>query len=291
MMVRVRRVIIGVVIAVALIALIVATSGPPPPTPNPPGTFSFAVLGDAPYYWWEDLRFRLVLRALDGHDLAAVIHVGDIFWKPCSDAMYRTFRTRFDAIRHPVVYTPGDNEWTDCWERRSGGHVPLERLAALRRVFFADPTQSLGRRKIALTHQRGFVENARWQHDGIVFATVHLPGSEEGMKPFLDAATAWMRQTFEEARARRATAVVIAFHARHELFLAALREEAARFGGPVLITHGDEHEFIVDPLAPNLTRMEVPGSPDVGWVRVTVDPRATSPFTFENYVVPAWKWW
>jgi hypothetical protein len=84
---------------------------------------------------------------------------------------------------------------------------------------------------------------------------------------------------------------VIAFHARRDSWLLAVREEAARFDGSVLITHGDEHQFTVERITPNLTRLEVPGSPDVGWVRVIVDLRAASPFTFEKHVVPAWKYW
>ena len=53
------------------------------------------------------------------------------------------------------------------------------------------------------------------------------------------------------------------------------------------------HVYIVDhPLGPkNLTRMEVPGSPLVGWVRVTVSRDAVKPFAFEEYVVPRWKYW
>lgn len=60
------------------------------------------------------------------------------------------------------------------------------------------------------------------------------------------------------------------------------------------MVHGDEHEYKVDhPVAraPNLTRMEVPGSPDVGWVRVAVEPGAAAPFSFEKHVVPVWKYW
>lgn len=314
------------IIGAALLAVIVAflvTGGTPPPTPNAPGTFSFAVLGDAPYYLWEDLQFRLVLRAIDKHELSEVIHVGDIFWKPCSDAMYRSFRDRFNRLRHPLIYTPGDNEWTDCWEAQSGGYAPLERLATLRRIFFADPAHSLGGRRIALTSQGGeLVENARWQHDGLTFATIHLPGSGNGLMPFpkrtaaddadaqrrLDGAISWLRTTFADARARNSTAVVIAFHAGlalnwpagHEYrapyvpFVAALEEEAGRFRLPVLMVHGDNHQFIVDrpfPRARNLTRMMVPGSHDVGWVRVIVRPGAASPFAFESHVIPRWKYW
>ena len=74
----------------------------------------------------------------------------------------------------------------------------------------------------------------------------------------------------------------------YEPFAAALEEEVERFGKPVLAVHGDDHELIVDyPLVrrttgrwlANLTRLEVPGSPDVGWVRVVVTraPRSRSP--------------
>ena len=221
---------------------------------------------------------------------------------------------------HPVIYTPGDNETCDCWERRSGGYAPLERWAAIRRIFFARPTQSLGRTKIALTTQGGeFVENARWTRDGIVFATVDLPGSKNGMEPFpartpaddaaarrrTAAAAGWARQAFAEAARANARAVVIAFQANFEIekpgdyhnafepFISTVEQEAARYGRPVLLAHGDGHVYIVDhPFrAANITRMQVPGSPRVGWVRVFVSNDAQNPFAFEQHVVPSWKYW
>jgi hypothetical protein len=246
-----------------------------------------------------------------------VIHIGDIFWRPCSDAMYVKTRQTFDAVRHPVIYTPGDNEWTDCWEPRVGGYKPLERLAQLRRTFYSDPSRSLGGRRIALASQDGFPENARWRSRDVVFATVHLVGSRNGhltypgSDPSLDAeaqtrtvaAAEWTREAF--ANANGARAVVIAFHAglgyespeyrKHfEPFMTTLEREAVRFGKPVLIAQGDQHDFIVDhPLAaaPNITRLQVPGSPLVGWVRVTVPSDTAAPWSFENYVVPWWKYW
>jgi hypothetical protein len=315
-----KRRLIPAALLIALAIALALTSGPPAATPSPPGTFSFAVLGDAPYYVHEELRFRLVLQDLDRHDLASVVHLGDIFWHPCTDAMYLRTRARFNALRHPVIYTPGDNEWSDCWEPGSGAFSPRERLAAIRRIFFNPPTRSLGATPIALTSQGGeFIENARWERRGIVFATVHLTGSFNSTKAFptrtaaddaeverrLGADIAWLRETF--ATAANAKAVVIVFHAGlslelpvghayrkvYEPFIQALEEEAERFRKPVLIIHGDHHEFLVDhpiPRLANLTRMEVPGSPDVGWVRVGVNPGAAT-FTFENRVVPRWKYW
>jgi hypothetical protein len=289
-----------------------------PPTANPPGSFSFGVMGDAPYNWPEEMRFRLVLKDLDAHDLTSVISVGDVFWRPCTDAMYRRARDWFNELRHPVIYTPGDNEWFDCWEPGSGGYEPQERLARLRQILYAMPSQSLGARKIALTSQADFVENVRWAERSFVFATVHLIGSGNGRWLFpnrteddvaaatrrTDAATRWLQETFSAATAARAEAVIVAMQGNpfddepkdrepFEPFLSTLREEAERFQRPVLLVHGDHHEFRVNRQLglTNLTRLEVPGSPDVGWVRVTVTPNAREPFAFEAHVIPRWKYW
>src|SRR5262245_19880065 len=154
----------------AAVLFIFATRGIPPPTPNPPGTWSFAVLGDAPYGPFEQLRHAQVLQALNQHDLSFVIHVGDIFWRPCSDQHYNQALGWYNGLRHPVVYTPGDNEWIDCWQPGSGAFVPRERLGSLRQIFYSHPGRSLGAETIPLKSQGGhepyaeFVENARWSH-------------------------------------------------------------------------------------------------------------------------------
>ena len=316
-----------------LVVGFLGTRGPEAPTPNPAGTFSFAVLGDAPYYAWEDLQFKLVLQALEANDLAFVIDVGDIFWHPCSDDLYLKTLARFNSLRHPLIYTPGDNEWTDCWEPGSGSFAPLERLHRIRQIFFADPSQSLGSNRLALISQSGsnrfaeFVENARWVQQGIVFATVDVVGSNNAMERFpartdaddvasklrTEAAAQWAHEAFEEARIVNASAVVISFHANASLeepdepdrhffdpFLSTIEEETEKFARPVLLAHGDGHIYAVDhPLVrrttgrrlENLTRLQVPGSPKVGWVKVIVTPGTENPFAFENHVVPRWKYW
>ena len=310
-----------------------ASRAPAPALAAPPaaaGSFSFAVLGDAPYFPWEHAKYRRVLREIDAQDLAFVVHIGDIFWKPCAVTKYTQTRQDFEGLRHPVIYTPGDNEWTDCWQKEAGGFDPLERLQRLREIFFKEPEHSLGGRRLALVSQRSlpgftdFVENARWTHDRLLFATVHVVGSGNGTDPHrgaaereaarrrIDAAAAWVRETFAVATATRAPAVVIALHANpffeqrraagrrpYEPFLTALEEEAARFARPVLVTHGDHHVYVVDrPVSTTtgerldeVTRMQVPGSPLVGWVRVTVTPTGTQTFTFEPHTIPAWQYW
>jgi hypothetical protein len=128
----------------------------------------------------------------------------------------------------------------------------------------------------------------------------------------LAAALAWLHDTFARARSQAATAVVVSFHADpgfrtpeadqgpFKALLDAFEDEAVVFDKPVLLIHGDSHHFKTDhPLKAratrqtigNVTRLEVPGSPLVGWVRVVVTPGATPSFAFEERLVPRWKYW
>lgn len=282
--------------------------GPPPALPS--NSFAFAVFGDAPYYEWEEGRYHRVLADVDKADVAFVLHVGDLFWRPCSDEHMQQRLAELNAVTHPVIYTPGDNEWTDCHERTTGGYAPLERLATLRRVFFAQPGVSLGAAPLPLETQASdtafaeFAENHRWRKGGFVFATVHVVGSRNAMRAFegrtaaddaeaarrMQAAIAWTRATFDTARATGASGVVIVFHAEiglvptyepregYEPFIAELQHEANTFDGQVLAIHGDSHQARVDEPrmlqggpSPRFTRIETFGSPDVGWMRVVID--------------------
>lgn len=160
-----------------------------------------------------------------------------------------------------------------------------------------------------------------------MFATLHIVGSGNATRRFpgrstaddqaaarrTDAAVAWLRETFASARASNSTAAVLIFHAEVGLdpktpeafrrpfapVAAALGDEVEVFPGEVLVIHGDGHDYVVDhPMRtrgarrlPNFTRMQVPGSPMVGWVRVVVTPGQRPSFAFEPRVVPRWKFW
>jgi hypothetical protein len=313
-------------------ALIASACGGPPESKPVRGDLAFTVMGDAPYYWHEARRYEHLVDALDADSLDWVVHVGDLYWKPCSDAKMRERLEVLQRLRHPVVYTPGDNEWADCWGRREGGYDPLDRLDRLRELYFPNPGRSLGGAPMSLAVQASepawseFVEHQRWTRGGIVFATLHLVGSSNGMEDFpgrgeaddrearrrTEAATAWLRDTFAEARSASARGVVLLQHAdlvfddpadeyrrAFEPFLSALEEEVAAFDGRVLLAHGDSHDYMVDsPLVDrrtgqaleNFTRMQVMGSPEVGWVRVAVDTIGPT-FSFEPRRIPGWKLW
>ncbi len=308
-----------------LLAAVSCDSGTLPPLD---GTFAFAVFADAPYGFFEEIKVRKLIRRLNSADFAWVIHAGDILWYPCSDAEFQKRFDMFQESRHPFIYTPGDNEWTDCHERIAGGYRPLDRLSSLRAIFFADPFTTTGGRTFRLDSQAAdslyadFPENARWVHQRIVFATLHVVGSDNGRERFVgrswqddaaaarrDSATiAWLREAFRAAGDIDARGVVLVMHADpsfelppshdwrapYDAFLQVLEEEVERFTAPVLLIHGDDHTLIVDkPLVrrtsgrviENFTRLEVFGSPDVGWVSVVVDTSRADLFDFQPHLV------
>ncbi|MDH3199202.1 MAG: hypothetical protein OEO21_13280, partial [Candidatus Krumholzibacteria bacterium] len=263
---------------VASIAAIMLSCGAREPSPLPPDCFAFGVFGDGPYRAWEMGRFLHVIDEVNHADLEWFLHVGDIFWYPCSDQHYMSELATMNAIQHPVVYTPGDNEWADCHDDMAGRYEPLERLARLRSLFFADPRRSLGTRTMPLEAQSEnpafaeFVENARWVRGGFVFATLHMVGSHNAGEPFpgrgaaddaevvrrTDAALAWMDETFALAHAEGLSGVVLAIHGSpipervpharegYGAFIDRLEDLTKAFAGEVLLIHGDSHQQRVD---------------------------------------------
>lgn len=69
---------------------------------------------------------------------------------------------------------------------------------------------------------------------------------------------------------------------------ARLVERARAFGRPVLLVHGDEHRYEEEPAyagVPNLRRSKTVGDTAASWLRLTVDPRSPSVFSWVPQVV------
>jgi hypothetical protein len=126
--------------------------------------------------------------------------------------------------------------------------------------------------------------NIQWLHDGFALArSRHL----HGLVLVLQADMGFdlpETETFNE----RAQPQFEGYTA----FLNALVAETQAFDGQVVLVHGDTHFFKMDKplvdqahLVPNLTRLETFGSPNVHWVKVTVDPRSRNLFRFEPMIV------
>ena len=216
------------------------------------------------------------------------IHVGDIWGATlCIKERCEEIRETFRLFDHPVVYTPGDNEWTDCSRTSYGGFEPQTRLVLLREVFFSsDDTQGAHSMKVVrqstVSPFEEYSENARWLHENVLFFTLNISGSENDfvyddstqLKEAHDrneANIAWLRDGFRIARENNLPGVVIAFHAemfpneyaeggRRTSYMPIIRElqlAADRFPNPILLIHGDTHAFIVDrPFAQQVSETE-----------------------------------
>src|SRR5262249_62129633 len=55
----------------------------------------------------------------------------------------------FNSLTKPAIFTPGDNDWTDCDRTSNGGFNPLEPLTYSPGLFFSTD-QSLGQHTMTL---------------------------------------------------------------------------------------------------------------------------------------------
>jgi len=297
------------------------------------GKFEFALIGDVPYneadYWKLD---NVIAEINADKQLKWVMHAGDIKngSSLCSDELFLDRLQRFSAFKKPFILTPGDNEWTDCHRANNGAYLPLERLDKLRELFYPVPGRTLGQKTLRLETQAHdpahaeFVENTRWMEQHVMFAAVHIVGSNNGLAPFatrtadddaeverrIAAAQAWIAETFAKAKAENARGVLLMFQANpgfelakgssgrkgFEEIIADLERETVEFKKPVALVHGDSHYYRVDkPMLgtiskrriENATRVETFGADDVHWLRVAVDPNSDEVFSVHQEIVDA----
>ncbi|MGJ0391566.1 MAG: hypothetical protein ACR650_02205 [Methylocystis sp.] len=217
---------------------------------------SIAVFGDWPYSQMLLDNGKLLIDSINNDaDVSLVLHVGDIHSgsMPCTSAgilppistsnpgWNQSVFSVFQQLRAPVVYTPGDNEWTDCHKskEKSAGD-PLKELASVRSLFFSKPGRTLGlTEKQVLTQAQNFdpnyptdaqyVENVMWRQNAVVFVTVNMPGSNNDGLPWstfenlsarstesanrTGAAMRWLKAAFDAAAKSHARGVVIGLQA------------------------------------------------------------------------------
>jgi hypothetical protein len=323
------------------IGLLLSTACRERSVPAPaPDTFTIGLIGDIPYDATEEAKLPALVADMNRAPLAFSFFDGDIKGggARCDDPVYESAGRFFDSFAAPLVYVPGDNEWTDCHRVSNGGFDPTERLAHLRSTMFRS-SASFGRRRLAFANGGPeYPENVRFRYGNVMFVGLNVPGSNNNKitKMSLDERSArsmddlrraneefehrdaanrsFMRDAFVQAKKDAALGLMLviqadvmpeitdrAERARREVdgydaFLQTLREEVARFERPVVMVHGDSHYFKVDkPLLvegrktvlENFTRVETFGSPNVFWVKATVDPNDPNLFRFEPRLVAA----
>jgi hypothetical protein len=267
---------------------------------TPPGrqmtSDTYAVIGDTPYTTGQIQNFPNDVAELNAApDVSRVLHLGDIKSgsTKCltSDADpatgdYTQILSAFGGFEDPLVYTPGDNEWTDCHRINNGGFTPTERLATLRSMFFADPGLTLGQHPATVDAQDGYPENVTWSASRVQFAVVDLPGSNNDWLPWFSQQTpgatqtqeqidevtnrtaadiAWIKHVFAAAKASKAKAVLIGIQAdmwdpafgttpaakaaqsdHYTSIIHTLASQSLSWDRKVLLMNGDSHAFEVD---------------------------------------------
>jgi hypothetical protein len=290
-------------------------------------TFKFVALGDMPYSLPQDLRrFENLITEINRLKPSFSIFIGDTKSGSslCSDEHNQIIKSYFSSFKTPLVYSPGDNEWTDCHRILAGAYDPLERLEALRTVFFSS-NQSLGKNPIRLQRQADldpryskYVENVYWIKNNFLFVSIHIPGSnnnnegtESAIKEYQDrnqANLAWIDQAFNLATQRNLNGIIFAYQA--DMFykpsqltssdsgyrdtLESLISKSEIFNKPVLLIHGDTHRLKIDqPLhrrnqkkvLENVLRLQVMGADQVQAVEVQVNPAQEQPFSFRPIIL------
>jgi hypothetical protein len=196
------------------------------------GPHAIGLWGDLPYSPVQEEGVPRLLADMNAQGLAFTIHNGDLKQgsnSPCDAALYERSLGYFNALRAPAMFTPGDNDWTDCDRESNGGYWSLERLDYERRVFFSTP-YSLGKRTmlqevqmeslcLGVSGMVPCVENRRWSVRGVTYATLNIQGScnnlcdtapdEAEYTARNRAVIAWMRETFAAAIADGAAAVML----------------------------------------------------------------------------------
>src|SRR3954468_1441249 len=191
-----------------------------PFNPRSGNVLTVAVYGDAPYGLTPTDDSQTVATPAFIESINAdpkvelVLHVGDIHSGKqfCTEAYDRTVFNLWTTFTRPVVYTPGDNEWTDCHKAGEGGGTfnkttgqidyvvdpttgnpvdyakgdPIANLALVRSIFFSQPGRTLGGAKLVLSQavafdrahpsDANFVENVIFVQQRVLVVTINLPG-------------------------------------------------------------------------------------------------------------------
>jgi hypothetical protein len=149
--------------------------------------YTIGLFGDMPYNALGRSQYPALLADINAKHVAFSVFDGDLKAGgdgPCSDSLYTTAIANFNTLKSPLVWLPGDNDWTDCWGRYGSNTQPysdpLERLALERRLF-TSTNQSLGQRTLTLTRQsaEGYPENVRWKLGPVVYIGLNVQGSND----------------------------------------------------------------------------------------------------------------
>ena len=191
---------------------------------RPDRSYAIGLWGDMPYNdTQKTVGVPRLIADMNSQPLAFTVHDGDLKAGsgPCTDGLYTDALARFNTLKAPAAFTPGDNDWTDC--DRTPGVSSAERLDFERKTLFST-RKSLGQNPMRQEVQPApYVENRRWVEGRVVYATLNVQGSCNNLCDVApdpqeyaarnQANIDWLKQTFDAAKARNAAAVMVIFQA------------------------------------------------------------------------------
>ena len=254
-----RALLVVAALAVTMLSLVAMAAGQSGQGSNGGNgrAVTYAVIGDTPYGTPQLENFPNDVAEINADpQVSLAIHLGDIKngSSQCTTSYFEQIRTDFDDFEDPLVYTPGDNEWTDCHRASNGAFWPAgpvlngdsrpARLGEVRRIFFPNPGWTLGQNPRRVEKQGGgFPENVTWSDAGVRFGVVDVPGSNNDWLPWFeqprttsqvaevtgrtDADLKWLTRIFNEARDEDASAVAIGIQA--DMWDPAIETESAQY--------------------------------------------------------------
>jgi hypothetical protein len=195
--------------------------------------YAIGLWGDLPYSDAQAAALPAMIADMNAQKLQFTVNDGDLKAgsnSPCNDALYTNALATFNTMKAPAMFTPGDNDWTDCDRASNGAFSSRERLDHERQVFFSTPL-SLGQKRMKQEVQQdalclnaagtkvACVENRRWTFGGVTYATLNVQGScnnlcDTGADPDEFAARnaaniAWLKSTFAAANSAKSAAVML----------------------------------------------------------------------------------
>ena len=155
--------------------------------------YTIGLFGDMPYNALGRSQYPALLADINRSHVEFSVHDGDLKAGgdgPCSDSLYTTALANFNMLEQPLIFVPGDNDWTDCWGRYGPPTLPYsdpEERLNFERVLFFSTDRSLGKRTLPLTRQtaEGYPENVRWKRGPVVYLGLNVQGSNDNF-PYHD---------------------------------------------------------------------------------------------------------
>ncbi len=233
----------------------------------------------------------------------------------CSDSLYQRRKSLLNSAQNSLIVSIASSDWAGC-KNTQGKPSEIGRLNRLRELFFADDT-SMGVNNITLARQsdiakfRDYPENARWEANNILFATIHLPSDNNHYLPeagrnseFEDRAIAnrdWLARLFIIAKRKKMAGIVLfsdgnpllvptrskinSLKGRRDGFIEVrqqMNELTRKFSGKVLLIHRQSQAKPKG--STDITWQGKVGTVDLnsGWIKLTAAKGSSALFSIDH---------